>query len=329
MKGIYKRRQTFWFRFTANRKQHRVSLGTSDEIEAIEIAHKILANPLPYINGENYVTDLINQYRQHCIVEKHQTEGWAVDQGIRLTAFCRDFKIQHPTQITVPTIKQWLEPYANENTAIQQLAILSRFTRWMTANGHMMADPCLEIPRKKQVKRPRYNFLNREQARSLIETAKGDRDMSMLVFLGLQAGLRKNECLHATSDWIDLDSKLLHVKGNIDWSPKNGRDRTIPITDEFADFLSGIEIPEPYLVRPSARNVGRYRWDFRKAFNALRERAAVDCTFHDLRRSFGSLHASAGTSPYKVAKWLGHSIIVFEQHYGHLIPADDEINNAW
>ena len=52
-------------------------------------------------------------------------------------------------------------------------------------------------------------------------------------------------------------------------------------------------------------------------------------TFHDLRRTFASLHVSAGTSIYKVAKWLGDEVRVVEESYGHLIPQDLEINKAW
>ena len=52
-------------------------------------------------------------------------------------------------------------------------------------------------------------------------------------------------------------------------------------------------------------------------------------TFHDLRRTFASLHVSRGTSIYKVARWLGDRVDVVEDHYGHLIPNDSEINSVW
>ena len=31
---------------------------------------------------------------------------------------------------------------------------------------------------------------------------------------------------------------------------------------------------------------------------------------------------------YKVAKWSGDGIVVAEDHFGHLLPNDEEINNA-
>lgn len=57
--------------------------------------------------------------------------------------------------------------------------------------------------------------------------------------------------------------------------------------------------------------------------------ALGDVTFHDLRRTFASLLVSQGVSIYKVAKWLGDTVDVAEDTYGHLIPQDDEINAAW
>jgi integrase len=55
----------------------------------------------------------------------------------------------------------------------------------------------------------------------------------------------------------------------------------------------------------------------------------VRMTFHDTRRTFASLHATAGTSIYKISKWLGDDVDVVQRHYGHLSPADPEINRAF
>lgn len=70
----------------------------------------------------------------------------------------------------------------------------------------------------------------------------------------------------------------------------------------------------------------RYRFDFSKRFENYVRSQGVRTTFHDLRRTFASLRVSAGVSPYKIAKWLGNSIQMVEQVYGHLIPADTDVN---
>ena len=45
--------------------------------------------------------------------------------------------------------------------------------------------------------------------------------------------------------------------------------------------------------------------------------------FHDLRHTFAARLLTKGVPIYKVSKILGHSsVVVTEQHYGHLSPAD-------
>ena len=74
----------------------------------------------------------------------------------------------------------------------------------------------------------------------------------------------------------------------------------------------------------------RYRYDFRASFVNLTKRCGFpELTFHDLRRTVASLHVSRGTSIYKVARGLGDGVEVVENHYGHLIPQDDEIDTIW
>jgi hypothetical protein len=63
----------------------------------------------------------------------------------------------------------------------------------------------------------------------------------------------------------------------------------------------------------------------KRRFQRLTAKLRIDCTFHDLRRTFASLKVSPEVSIYKVAKWAGHRVEVCEGHYGHLIPCDDEI----
>ena len=89
-------------------------------------------------------------------------------------------------------------------------------------------------------------------------------------------------------------------------------------------------VQRPFMLAPTVKHGRyRYRYDFRKAFDALAKRCGLAVTFHDLRRTFASLLVSKGVSLYKVAKWLGDELVTVQKHYGHLIPQDDEINASW
>jgi hypothetical protein len=67
----------------------------------------------------------------------------------------------------------------------------------------------------------------------------------------------------------------------------------------------------------------KYRYDFRSQFE---KHVKGQCTVHDMRRSFASNRVSAGVSVYKVAQWLGDGVAVVERSYGHLAPADQDVN---
>jgi integrase len=86
----------------------------------------------------------------------------------------------------------------------------------------------------------------------------------------------------------------------------------------------------------------KYRYDFRKPFadyikgygegkrlGAAKLAPSQDLSWitpHIMRHTFASLHASAGTSIYKIAKWLGDGV---QRHYAKLSPSDEDINKAF
>jgi integrase len=74
----------------------------------------------------------------------------------------------------------------------------------------------------------------------------------------------------------------------------------------------------------------RYRFDFSCRFENYVAAKGVSITFHDCRRTFASLHAQAGTSLWKISKWLGDDIETTQKNYAHLSEQSDvEINRAF
>jgi integrase len=118
---------------------------------------------------------------------------------------------------------------------------------------------------------------------------------------------------------------LLHVAGHENFVPKDGDNRTIPITDRFATFLkaylAGREKGQ-YVLAPekTVKPESKYRYDVDKRVRSHFTRCNVNASFHDMRRSFGSNRASDNVSIYKIAAWLGDTIEVVTRSYGHLIP---------
>lgn len=330
MTGLYKRRKKWWFSFSHKGERYRISTGYENEADAINYALTVLERPEEFINGGDAIGNLLGRYLQ---LKKMRgvSDSRRENLQLRLEAFFRDYTISHPSQITEAKITQWMDKHwlQNNDTANEYRGNLAGFTRWLVDHGEMRNDPCERIPRRKARLRVRKRFLSRDECRLLLGSC-GELDLKLCIYLSLHCGLRKGECLQVKPHWIDIEAGLLHVQANDDWQPKDADNRTIPLTKELKTFLAPHADRLPYLVKPETKKgKGTYRWDFRRPFNDLLAETEIQCTFHDLRRTFASLHVSAGTSIYKVARWLGDGVAVVEKHYGHLVPNDDEINNAW
>jgi hypothetical protein len=138
--------------------------------------------------------------------------------------------------------------------------------------------------------------------------------------------LRRGEVVAAKPGWFDLENKLIHVQISDEWQTKNGRPRTVPMSQEFHDFLEIYGLRTPYMIAGDKLRAERhrYRFDFIRR-QRLTMQLGIECTFHDLRTTFCSLKAQAEVSIYKISRWAGHRMEIAERHYAFLAPSDDEV----
>lgn len=331
MRGVYRRGNIWWYRWSHRGRQYRTSLETEDEARAIIAAREIMANP-------------------GCLVEPSEADPverycrWLVDHGrSRNTANSRRHLLRQLLEATGAASYARLRPdqarewYRGEvarlhpSTAASTLQTVRHFYGWLRDEGLARVNPFDGIKAPLQRAGARKRTLTPDEARRLIDAAPDD-EMRFVLFCALHAGLRKEEIVEARPEWFDLEAGLLHLQASPTWQPKDKDNRTIPLTREFREFLAGFPMLGTYCIRPDiAKGKWRYRFDFRRGWIEARTRAGLgaDVRFHDLRRTFASLLVSKGVSLYKVAVWLGDGIAVVERHYAHLTPADDEINAAW
>lgn len=139
-----------------------------------------------------------------------------------------------------------------------------------------------------------------DQVRQLAEAAS--QQVAAAIWIGLYTGMRRGEILKLRPEDISDDSITL-VSG----TTKTLRARAVPIAGPLRRWLRFV---------PLEINQEGLKTGFRRA----REAAGMPwVTFHDLRRSCGTLMVQAGVDLYVVSKVLGHSsIAVTQQRYGHL-----------
>jgi integrase len=186
-------------------------------------------------------------------------------------------------------------------------------------------------------------FLTPEQARTLLDAAKGDR-LEALYSVALALGLRQGEALGMRWEDIDLDGGSVTVRyalQRIDGTlrlvePKTSRSRrTVSLPAGVSSALlahrdrqafersfagdrwveTGLVFTTPKGTPLDARNVVRH-------FKATLDRAGLpDMRWHDLRHTCASLLLAEGVGPRTIMEILGHSQISLTMNtYSHVMP---------
>lgn len=199
-----------------------------------------------------------------------------------------------------------------------------------------------------QAKRKEIRPLTPEQARTLLDAARGDR-LEALYVLALNTGLRQGELLALKWEDVELEDAVLRVRrtltrtgGKVDVGPpKTNKSRrsvglTTPAVEALHAHLSRqLEEMEQMgsLYRPGGLvfanesggiiNPSNLR---NRSFKKLLKRAELpEIRFHDLRHTCATLLLSRNVNRKVVFEMLGHSSIAITlDTYSHVLPIMQE-----
>jgi integrase len=333
MKGLYKMSGSryWWYRWSGtDGKRHAVSLKTSDEAEAIVKAREI---PVDFRASvpRNALVPIIDRYLSEAQVRNKRPLRPEVAKTNRyiLVKFATDVGANYVSDVSIASLNRWLaslkKTYSQESLCSYSAVVLT-FGRWLHKRRLVTYYPFEGFERPSRPSKGRLNWMHKEDVQKLIDSAPSD-DQRFILYCGFHAGLRRSEISWAKVDWFDLENNLIHVTND----PETGallkdENRVVPITKPFSEFLMKYfenRSPTEYVLAPKKeKGLAKYRYDFLKRFKSH----VKSCTIHDMRRSFASNLASAGVSIYKIAQWLGDRVDVVERSYGHLAPADQDVN---
>lgn len=208
-------------------------------------------------------------------------------------------------------------------------AAWNRGKRWRLVTGE---NPCAGVDPPKldrEARRP----LEPDEARRLLETARGDRLFALLM-VALTTGLRQGELLGLTWADVDLDRGVITVRRSLEGvrggepvfgdAKTRASVRSVPIGPAVVEALREHQGRQQVLERIEAgsrwRDLGlvftagqgspvmatnlRRRW-----WRPLLRRAGLreDLHFHDLRHTFATLALSEGRDLSGVSEVLGHA----------------------
>lgn len=331
--SLFKRKKTFWIRYTYQGKQYRESLKTHDPTVARRLAKHIekqLILGMHAVPDEKTPIDsFLEQYFPYAEAHKSSKtvliDRWAIKElGKRIPIRY----LQDVTPNQIENFKCALKDSGLSSNSINiHLRHLSSIFGVAVKWGLLRKNPFSGIPKFKVEKNP-PRFLSKDQIEKVLSIAQNHgRDITLVFLLGIYAGLRRNEIANARWEWFDFDHKTLTLSSYGDFHLKDYECRTIPLHSRLADFLASERQDEGYLFIPEKQlSHWRYRYEFRTVFNTVCLKAELTwVTPHILRHTFASHLAISGVSLYKISKWLGHSNYSTTQIYAHLQAGDDEI----
>lgn len=211
---------------------------------------------------------------------------------------------------------------------------------------NLLARNVCDLVKPPKIVKPEIHPLTMEQARTLLETARGQR-LEDLIIVALTTGVRRGEILGLK--WIDVDfeNSSLQIRRTLDYIAKYGG--YIETEPKTATGRRKITLPNfvvKALLHPRAQQlemrlqVGE-KWEdlgyvftglhggrlnpryLNKLFDRLLKEANLPhMRFHDLRHSAATLLLSMGVHPKVVQEILGHSNIGMTMDtYSHVLPS--------
>ncbi len=195
-------------------------------------------------------------------------------------------------------------------------AIIRAALNWAFTTGRVDSDLAWRRVKPFQnVDRPRTRFLSTREAQRFLKKCPGD--FRPIAHAALLTGLRLGELTNLRAG--DVGAKAVEVAPG-----KTGRSRRVPLTQEgadaFRDWVRGLNATDLVFRDEAGQPWTRPTIGRRIAEASSAASLSPPVTFHDLRRTYGSLLANAGARDSIIAAALGHADTrMTRRHYGHLL----------
>lgn len=337
---MFQRGGNWWFRYTPapGAAQVRESLGTP---------HRGLAAARAVEIRERAPMEAAAEFRVE--MERYFAEGQEEDTLSLNTVLCRrkaliryaeTCGVSKLAQLTEASVERWARAMRDAGRRASSVETniyhLRAVCSWLVRKNKMRSNVARSVRLGKQVVKGRRNFVTKDKIRDLLAAAPND-DFRFILFCGFHAGMRKLEITEARPGWFRLGEGerrgSISIEQTPTYRPKDREERTVPLSAEFESFLRGYLAKLPkgavwvlYPMQAKRRANTPYRIHFARSFRSFIKVQGIQCTPHDMRRSFVSNKViENSTLIFKLAKWTGTDVRTLQKHYGHLLPDDKDI----
>lgn len=323
--SIYKHAKSgvWWLDFTTpDGKRVRRSAGTADKKAAQEL-HDRLKAEMWRVSALGETPD--RTFDDAALEFLKSSEGQSdYETKVRHIVFWRGHFGGKPLRsLTAEAIRAALPTHTTYTDAREQRklsnATINRYIATITRvmNVALESGWITSIPRVKlrQESGIRIRFITQDEARKFVASISMDW-MRHLVIFALATGMRQGEILSLRWSNVNLGARMCWINAE---DAKSGHGRAVPLNDEAILLLESLKDDHPEFVFTRQGHGIDYMDD--KMFKRDCRRAGIkEFRFHDLRHTWASWHAQAGTPLTKLQALGGWRTIQMVMRYAHLSP---------
>ena len=202
-------------------------------------------------------------------------------------------------QITQNTIDKFILERSKEvkrTTLNKDIRNIRAFINWCRENRYVNGEIKLKL--LKEDERP-VKSLTKIQIKKLLSAFKPYQTMRMRILLALGTGLRGGDIELLRISDLDFENSYVTTRSRKTRKSMGSRPTPVPIMAELKKYVSGLNSKQEKIL---IDRFNEYRW------KQIRQKLGLsDFTFHDLRKTFGSVLAQKGVATAVIQKLLEHS----------------------
>lgn len=292
------------------------------------------------------IPDLVDTY-----LRRAQTLGLKAESTLRVdrqrldvfVRWCRSEGLMQVNRLTPDALRRWQDwhfanaPFGrsrNSNprrTWEKYRQVVAAFLRWCKDRHLIDINPLAgAVGKEFRIKSqpPDIKVLTDEHLRLIFETARERAPAHVLRFflIALFTGMRAGEIVGLKWRHVDLVNRTVRVVSTIRGDTKSRKARSIPIHDQLAEVLAGMDRNTRYVLDsghgcPACTANNYLIWLYRICDQVGIARYRV----HDFRHTFAARLIASGADVYTVKELMGHADLrTTISTYGHLMPGQAE-----
>jgi integrase len=330
--GIYQRGEIFWFAKQVNGKRTWLSLETKNATEAIARVAIIKTSGVLEARTD-FDAEVATFLAEKRAMGKHteRSTAWFKETLTPFSKFIGNKPCAKVSQEDIERFYAHMRTHLADTTAKGRMGAIRSFFSWAKKTRRRFDNPTIEIKNPRISQPARTVFATKEQRDAIIAAANDDFDLKFMLLCAFHAGMRFNEISEARWDWFTVtgETGFVMIQQTDTFVPKNKRNRTVPLTKTFRNFLieNGVTTQAGFVLRPDKTRTHKYRVNIRSPWITHMKKCGFNYSPHVGRHTFASLLAQTGKAGmHKIAEWLGDTLDVTTKHYAHLAPHDNTIN---